>query len=142
MCAGDLHKQIDDPTEKVKLMKRCAYECYNFVVRYKKNLQRTTYYYVISRMTDFIQSIQSVKVDDKKLAATSKAQCWLTIAECHRYLADYSRAIEVLQPAIATLESTFGDGCRKMALYSACCNIIGSYVNLQRSDQIVIYVLK
>ncbi|CAK8682222.1 unnamed protein product [Clavelina lepadiformis] len=142
LLAGDLHKQIDDPTEKVKLMERCADECYRFVLRYNKNLQRTTYRHVISRMTGFVQSIQSVKVDDEKLEATSKAECWLTIAECHGHLAEYSRAIEVLQLAIATLESTFGDGCRKMWLYSACCNNIGSYVNLQRRGQIAIYVLK
>ncbi|CAK8682293.1 unnamed protein product [Clavelina lepadiformis] len=125
LLAGDLHKQIDDPTEKVKLMERYADECYDFVSRYNKNLQRTTYRHVISRMTDFIQSIQSVKVDDEKLEATSKSQCWLAIAECHRYLGEYSRAIEVLQLAIATLESTFGDGCRKMWLYSLCCHCIG-----------------
>ncbi|XP_076809523.1 uncharacterized protein LOC143452430 isoform X2 [Clavelina lepadiformis] len=126
LLAVDLHKQIDDPTEKVKLMERCAYECYNFVVRYKKNLQRTTCRPVISRMTDFVQSIQSVKVDEK-LEVTSKAQCWLIIASCHSYLGENSRAIEVLQPAIATFESTFGDGCRKMWLYSACCHNIGTY---------------
>ncbi|CAK8682227.1 unnamed protein product [Clavelina lepadiformis] len=131
LLAGGLHKQIDDPTEKVKLMERCAFECYYSVWRYKKNLQRTTYRHVISRMTDFVQSIQSVKVDDEKLAASSKARCWLTIAKCHRYLAEYSRAIEVLQPAIATLESTFGDGCRKMWLYSACCNNIGRWGGTQ-----------
>ncbi|XP_076809499.1 uncharacterized protein LOC143452421 [Clavelina lepadiformis] len=124
LLAGDLHKQIDDPTEKVKLMERCADECYNFVVRYNKNLQRTTYRHVISRMTDFVQSIQSVKVNDGKLVATSKAQCWKAIALCLNYLAEYSRAIEVLQPVITTLESTFGDGCRKMWLYSLCCNNI------------------
>ncbi|CAK8682235.1 unnamed protein product [Clavelina lepadiformis] len=111
LLAGDLHKQIDDPTEKVKLMERCALECYRFVVRYNEHLQRTTYRHVLSRMTGFVQSIQSVKIDDEKLVATSKAHCWLTIAECHSYLAEYSRAIEVLQLAITTLESTFGDGC-------------------------------
>ncbi|XP_076809849.1 uncharacterized protein LOC143452682 [Clavelina lepadiformis] len=127
LLAGDLHKQIDGPTEKVKRMERCAFECLDFISRYNENLQRTTYRHVISRMTDFVQSIQSVKIDDEKLAATSKAHCWLTIAECHRFLDEYSRAIEVLQPAIATLESTFGDGCRKMWLYSGCCNNIGVY---------------
>ncbi|XP_076809505.1 uncharacterized protein LOC143452425 isoform X2 [Clavelina lepadiformis] len=127
LLAGDLHKQIDDPTEKVKLMERCAVECLEFVLRYYKNLQRTTCRHVISRMTGFVQSIQSVKVDDEKLAATSKAQCWSIIAECHGYLGEYSRAIEVLQLAIATFESTFGDGCRKMWLYSLCCNNIGVY---------------
>ncbi|CAK8682207.1 unnamed protein product [Clavelina lepadiformis] len=127
LLAGDLHKQIDDPTEKVKLMERCAVECLEFVLRYYKNLQRTTCRHVISRMTGFVQSIQSVKVDDEKLAATSKAQCWSIIALCHGYLGEYSRAIEVLQLAIATFESTFGDGCRKMWLYSLCCNNIGVY---------------
>ncbi|CAK8682209.1 unnamed protein product [Clavelina lepadiformis] len=127
LLAGDLHKQIDDPTEKVKLMERCAFECYQFVVRYDKNLQRSTYRHVISRMTDFVQSIQSVRVYDEKLAATLKAQCWMTIGLCHRHLGEYSRAIEVLQLAIATLESTFGEGCRKMGLYSLCCNNIGFY---------------
>ena len=142
MCAGDLHKQIDDPTEKVKLMERCALECYRFVLRYNEHLQPTTYRHVLSRMTGLVKSIQSVKIDDEKLVATSKAHCWLTIAECHSYLAEYSRAIEVLQLAITTLESTFGDGCRKMGLYSACFNNMGLYVNLQRHDQIAIYVLK
>ncbi|CAK8682243.1 unnamed protein product [Clavelina lepadiformis] len=127
LLAGDLHKLIDDPTEKVKLMERCALECYRFVVRYNEHLQPTTYRHVLSRMTGFVKSIQSVKIDDEKLVATSKAHCWLTIAECHSYLAEYSRAIEVLQLAIATLESTFGDGCRKMALYSACFNNMGTY---------------
>ncbi|XP_076809080.1 uncharacterized protein LOC143452114 isoform X3 [Clavelina lepadiformis] len=140
--AGDLHKQIDGPTEKVKLMKRCAVECLNFVVRYDKNLQRTTYRHMISRMTGFVQTIQSVKVDDEKLVATSKAQCWLTIASCHSYLAEYSRAIEVLQPAITTLESTFGDGCRKMSLYSVCCNDIGfyNYFNNQFEEAEAFYI--
>ncbi|CAK8682344.1 unnamed protein product [Clavelina lepadiformis] len=140
--AGDLHKQIDDPTEKVKLMERCAIECLDFILRYNENLQRTTYYDVISRMTDFIQSIQSVKVDDEKLAATSKARCWLTIAECHHYLAEYSRAIEVLQLAITTFESTFGDGYRKMALYSACFNNMGFYYycNNQPEEAEIFYI--
>ncbi|XP_076801515.1 uncharacterized protein LOC143445974 isoform X1 [Clavelina lepadiformis] len=142
LLAGDLHKQIDDPTEKVKLMKRCAYECYRFILRYNKNLQRTTYRHVISRMTGFVHSIQSVKVDDKKLVATSKAECWTTIGLCRRYLAEYSRAIEVLQPAITTLESTFGDGCRKMGLYSACCNNMGTdyYFNNQPEDAEAFYI--
>ncbi|CAK8682213.1 unnamed protein product [Clavelina lepadiformis] len=131
----DLHKQIEDPAEKVKLMMRCAFECYDFVWRYNKNLQRTTYRHVISRMTDFFQFIQSVKVDDEKLEAISKAECWKAIAECRSYLAEYSRAIEVLQPAIATLESTFGDGCRKMWLYSACCHNIGNYYHCNNQPE-------
>ncbi|XP_076809509.1 uncharacterized protein LOC143452429 isoform X2 [Clavelina lepadiformis] len=135
LLAVDLHKQIDDPTEKVKLMERCAFECYQFVWRYYKNLQRTTCRPVISRMTGFVQSIQSVKVDDEKLEVTSKAQCWLTIASCHSYLAEYSRAIEVLQLVITTFESTFGDGCRKMGLYSACCSNIGIYYHLNNQPE-------
>ncbi|CAK8682232.1 unnamed protein product [Clavelina lepadiformis] len=135
LLAGDLHKQIDDPTEKLKLMMRCALECYRFIVRYNKNLQPTTYRHVISRMTDFVKSIQSVKIDDEKLAATSEAQCWMTIASCHRHLYEYSRAIEVLQPAITTFESTFGDGCRKMGWYSICCNNIGAHYYLNNQPE-------
>ncbi|XP_076809503.1 uncharacterized protein LOC143452424 isoform X2 [Clavelina lepadiformis] len=135
LLSGDLHKQIDGPTEKVKLMERCADECYRFILRYDENLQRTTYRHVISRMTDFVQFIQSVKVNDIKLETTSKVKCWMTIALCHYYLDEYSRAIEVLQPAIATLESTFGDGCRKMGLYSVCCNNIGGYYHFNNQPE-------
>ncbi|XP_076809951.1 uncharacterized protein LOC143452755 isoform X2 [Clavelina lepadiformis] len=130
LCAGDLHKKVDNSPEKVKLMEKCADECYRFLERFRDMVPQTSQTIVISRMNGFLESLQKADNVDEKLVVVAKAECMQVVGYCHRRQNDSTHSIEVLKQAISSLESTFNDDCQLHAVYSVCCNNLGwDYLN-------------
>ncbi|CAK8679245.1 unnamed protein product [Clavelina lepadiformis] len=131
-CGCYLKEKIINPRKKLELMKECAVESYKIVRSTSRgsDLAQTASNEIIPRMNEFLQSISSTRCDDVKLVTTTQAHCWKAIGLCHCHVQKYKEAIEVNKLAITTLESKLDEECRKLEVYSFCCNNAGAYYEL------------
>ncbi|XP_076825538.1 uncharacterized protein LOC143471078 isoform X1 [Clavelina lepadiformis] len=143
-CGCYLKEKIINPRKKLELMKKIAVESYVIVQSTScgSDLAQTASNEIIPRMNEFLQSISSTRCDDVKLVTTTQVHCWKAIGLCHYHVQKYKEAIEVNKLAITILESKLGEGCRKLEVYSICCNNAGAYYefNNQPDDSETFYI--